>query len=153
VKRSPRFRERVVIATKFGFKEGDSTSGLDSRPERIRAVADASLKHLRTDHIDLFYQHRVDPNVPIEDVAGTVKQLIGAGKVKHFGLRRRPRNTSAGEVKRRFGTHGSGQVPRFSVNVTSESSSCSRHDAGHSVTVVRPGTRSTTNPGSSSAHG
>jgi aryl-alcohol dehydrogenase-like predicted oxidoreductase len=80
------FRERVVIATKFGFKDGDSTSALDSRPERIRAVADASLKRLRTDHIDLFYQHRVDPNVPIEEVAGTVKELIDTGKVKHFGL-------------------------------------------------------------------
>src|SRR5512136_1690383 len=66
-------RDRVVIATKFGFKEGRTAAGLDSRPERIRAVADASLKRLRTDRIDLFYQHRVDPNVPIEDVAGTVK--------------------------------------------------------------------------------
>ncbi len=80
------FRDQVVIATKFGFKDGNSQSGLDSRPERIRAVADASLKRLRTDRIDLFYQHRVDPNVPIEEVAGTVKQLIQEGKVKHFGL-------------------------------------------------------------------
>jgi len=80
------FRDRVVIATKFGFKDGDSKVGLDSRPERIRAVADASLKRLRTDRIDLFYQHRVDPNVPIEDVAGTVKELIREGKVRHFGL-------------------------------------------------------------------
>jgi pyridoxine 4-dehydrogenase len=80
------FREQTVIATKFGFLEGDSKKGLDSRPERIRAVADASLKRLRTDRIDLFYQHRVDPNVPIEDVAGTVKDLIREGKVKHFGL-------------------------------------------------------------------
>jgi len=79
-------RDKVVIATKFGFKNGDPTSGTDSRPERIRAVADASLKRLRTDHLDLFYQHRVDPNVPIEDVAGAVKELIRAGKVKHFGL-------------------------------------------------------------------
>jgi len=79
-------RDKVVIATKFGFKNGDPTSGTDSRPERIRAVADASLKRLRTDHIDLFYQHRVDPNVPIEDVAGAVKELIRAGKVKYFGL-------------------------------------------------------------------
>jgi aryl-alcohol dehydrogenase-like predicted oxidoreductase len=79
-------RDRVVIATKFGFKNGHSTAGTDSRPERIRAVADASLKRLRTDHIDLFYQHRVDPNVPMEDVAGAVKDLIRAGKVKHFGL-------------------------------------------------------------------
>jgi len=79
-------RDKVVIATKFGFKNGDSTTGTDSRPERIRAVADASLKRLRTDHIDLFYQHRVDPNVPMEDVAGTVRDLIRAGKVKHFGL-------------------------------------------------------------------
>lgn len=79
-------RERVVIATKFGFEGGDSTRGLDSRPERIREVADASLKRLKTDHIDLFYQHRVDPKVPIEDVASTVKDLIKEGKVKHFGL-------------------------------------------------------------------
>jgi len=79
-------RDRVVIATKFGFRDGDSTKRLDSRPERIRAVAEASLKRLKTDRIDLFYQHRVDPNVPIEEVAGTVKELIGQGKVKHFGL-------------------------------------------------------------------
>ncbi len=79
-------RDQVVIATKFGFKDGDSKTGMDSRPERIRAVADASLKRLRTDRIDLFYQHRVDPNVPMEDVAGTVKELIAEGKVRHFGL-------------------------------------------------------------------
>src|SRR6185503_16691356 len=79
-------RNQVVIATKFGFKDGDSKTGMDSRPERIRAVAEASLKRLRTDRIDLFYQHRVDPNVPMEDVAGAVKDLIRAGKVKHFGL-------------------------------------------------------------------
>jgi len=80
------FRDEVVIATKFGFKNGNVQEGMDSRPENIRAVADAALKRLRTDRIDLFYQHRVDPNVPIEDVAGTVKELIQAGKVKHFGL-------------------------------------------------------------------
>jgi aryl-alcohol dehydrogenase-like predicted oxidoreductase len=80
------FRDRVVIATKFGFKDGNSSNGMDSRPQRIREVADASLKRLRTDHIDLFYQHRVDPNVSMEDVAGTVKDLIAQGKVKHFGL-------------------------------------------------------------------
>ncbi len=80
------FRDKVVIATKFGFKDGDSTKGQDSRPERIRAVAEASLKRLKTDRIDLFYQHRVDPNVPMEDVAGAVKDLIAEGKVKHFGL-------------------------------------------------------------------
>jgi aryl-alcohol dehydrogenase-like predicted oxidoreductase len=80
------FRDQVVIATKFGFLNGDSKTGLDSRPERIRQVAEASLKRLRTDRIDLFYQHRVDPSVPIEDVAGTVKELIKEGKVKHFGL-------------------------------------------------------------------
>jgi aryl-alcohol dehydrogenase-like predicted oxidoreductase len=81
-------RERVVIATKFGFKFGPKglQSGLDSRPEHIKEVADASLKRLRTDVIDLFYQHRVDPEVPIEDVAGAVKDLIRQGKVKHFGL-------------------------------------------------------------------
>jgi len=80
------FRDQVVIATKFGFKEGIPPLGLDSRPENIRAVAEAALKRLRTDVIDLFYQHRVDPNVPIEEVAGTVKDLIKEGKVKHFGL-------------------------------------------------------------------
>ncbi|MGD0046608.1 MAG: aldo/keto reductase [Bryobacteraceae bacterium] len=80
------FREKVVIATKFGFEDGDSHKGLNSRPERIRAVAEASLKRLKTNVIDLFYQHRVDPNVPMEDVAGTVKELIKEGKVKHFGL-------------------------------------------------------------------
>ncbi len=79
-------RDRVVIATKFGFVNGVPAQGLDSRPERIRQVADESLRRLGTDRIDLFYQHRVDPNVAIEDVAGTVKQLIEAGKVKHFGL-------------------------------------------------------------------
>jgi aryl-alcohol dehydrogenase-like predicted oxidoreductase len=79
-------RDKVVIATKFGFKIGDPATGVDSRPEHIRAVADASLKRLRTDHIDLFYQHRVDPNVAMEDVAGTVRDLIREGKVKHFGL-------------------------------------------------------------------
>jgi len=79
-------RNQAVIATKFGFRDGNSTAGLDSRPERIRAVADASLKRLKTDRIDLFYQHRVDPNVPMEDVAGTVKDLIRQGKVRHFGL-------------------------------------------------------------------
>jgi pyridoxine 4-dehydrogenase len=79
-------RDQVVIATKFGFQDGDARKGQDSRPERIRLVADAALKRLKTDVIDLFYQHRVDPNVPIEDVAGAVKDLIAEGKVKHFGL-------------------------------------------------------------------
>jgi aryl-alcohol dehydrogenase-like predicted oxidoreductase len=81
------FRDQVVIATKFGFTfEPSGQRGLDSRPEHIKDVADASLKRLKTDRIDLFYQHRVDPNVPIEDVAGAVKDLIREGKVKHFGL-------------------------------------------------------------------
>nr|WP_255555170.1 aldo/keto reductase [Hymenobacter sp. BT559] len=79
-------REQVVIATKFGFKEGDPSLGQDSRPVRIRLVAEQSLKRLGTDHIDLFYQHRVDPNVPMEDVAGAVQDLIKEGKVKYFGL-------------------------------------------------------------------
>ncbi len=83
-------REQTVIATKFGFDidpvTGARSGGVNSRPEHIRAVADASLRNLRTDHIDLFYQHRVDPAVPIEDVAGAVNELIAAGKVKHFGL-------------------------------------------------------------------
>src|SRR3954469_17019507 len=80
-------RERVVIATKFGWKiENGKQAGLDSRPGHIREVAEASLKRLKTDRIDLLYQHRVDPQVPIEDVAGTVKELIQQGKVRHFGL-------------------------------------------------------------------
>ena len=80
-------RDKVIIATKFGFKfDQGKQVGLDSRPEHIRQVAEASLKRLKTDRIDLFYQHRVDPNVPIEDVAGAVKDLIREGKVKHFGL-------------------------------------------------------------------
>jgi aryl-alcohol dehydrogenase-like predicted oxidoreductase len=82
------FRDQVVIATKFGFEfDADGgQSGMNSKPQHIREVAEASIKRLKTDAIDLFYQHRVDPNVPIEDVAGTVKDLIQAGKVKHFGL-------------------------------------------------------------------
>src|SRR3984957_757456 len=79
-------RDKVVIATKFGFENGVPSQGTNSKPERIRAVAEASLKRLNTDVIDLFYQHRVDAAVPIEDVAGTVKQLIQEGKVKHFGM-------------------------------------------------------------------
>ncbi|MCA8947992.1 MAG: aldo/keto reductase [Planctomycetes bacterium] len=89
-------RDRVVIATKFGFRDGVPASGMDSRPERIRAVADASLQRLRTDRIDLFYQHRVDPNVPIEDVAGAVRELVEAGKVRHFGLS----EAGAGTIRR-----------------------------------------------------
>jgi len=79
-------RDKVVIATKFGFKEGKPALGLDSRPEHIRDIAKAALKRLKTDVIDLLYQHRVDPDVPIEDVAGTVKELIAEGKVKYFGM-------------------------------------------------------------------
>jgi aryl-alcohol dehydrogenase-like predicted oxidoreductase len=79
-------RDQVVIATKFGFKDASALKGVDSRPEHIREVAEASLKRLQTDRIDLLYQHRVDPDVPMEDVAGAVKDLIQAGKVKHFGL-------------------------------------------------------------------
>jgi aryl-alcohol dehydrogenase-like predicted oxidoreductase len=90
------FRSEVVIATKFGFKDGKPPLGADSRPETIRAVAEAALKRLRTDVIDLFYQHRVDPAIPIEDVAGTVKDLIKEGKVKHFGLS----EAGAGTIRR-----------------------------------------------------
>jgi len=90
------FRDQVVIATKFGFKEGSPSKGVDSRPERIREVADAALQRLRTDRIDLFYQHRVDLEVPIEDVAGAVKELIRQGKVKHFGLS----EAGAGTIRR-----------------------------------------------------
>ena len=90
-------RDKVVIATKFGFdidlQTGRRGSGTNSRPEHIKQVADASLRRLRTDHIDLFYQHRVDPNVPIEDVAGAVKELIAEGKVRHFGLSEAGANT------------------------------------------------------------
>lgn len=80
------FRREVVIATKFGFKDGKPDLGMDSRPATIKTVAEAALKRLKTDYIDLFYQHRVDTNVPIEDVAETVKELIKEGKVRHFGL-------------------------------------------------------------------
>ena len=80
------FRDEVKIATKFGFELENPTGGLNSRPERIRKVVDESLRRLRTDRIDLYYQHRVDPSVPIEDVAGTIKELIQQGKVLHFGL-------------------------------------------------------------------
>src|SRR5580704_4021737 len=79
-------RDKVVIATKFGFENGMPSQGTNSKTERIRAVAEAALKRLRSDVIDLFYQHRVDPNVPIEEVAGTVRDLIQEGKVKHFGM-------------------------------------------------------------------
>jgi aryl-alcohol dehydrogenase-like predicted oxidoreductase len=82
-------RKNVIVATKFGFKEGRPDIGLDSRPESIRKAVEHSLKSLRTDYIDLLYQHRIDPNVPIEDVAGTVKDLITEGKVKHFGMSER----------------------------------------------------------------
>lgn len=80
------FRDKVVLATKFGFKNGVATEGLDSHPSRIRTVVENSLRHLQTDVIDLLYQHRVDPTIPIEDVAGTVKDLIQEGKVKYFGM-------------------------------------------------------------------
>ena len=79
-------RDQVIIATKFGFEKGKTALGMNSKPENIRSMTEAALKRLRTDRIDLLYQHRVDPNVPMEDVAGTVKQLIKEGKVKHFGL-------------------------------------------------------------------
>jgi len=90
------FRDKVVIATKFGFTNGKPGEGLDSRPERIRAVAEESLKRLKSESIDLFYQHRVDPKVPIEDVAGTVRDLINEGKVRHFGLS----EAGAGTIRR-----------------------------------------------------
>ena len=80
------FRDKIIIATKFGFLDGDATKGVDSRPEKIRQVAENSLKYLNTDYIDLFYQHRVDPNVPMEDVAGTIQDLMKEGKIKHWGL-------------------------------------------------------------------
>jgi aryl-alcohol dehydrogenase-like predicted oxidoreductase len=95
-------RDQVVIATKFGWRiEDGKMAGLDSRPERIRRVAEASLKRLRTDTIDLFYQHRVDPDVPIEDVAGTVGELIAEGKVRHFGLS----EASAATIRRAHAVH------------------------------------------------
>jgi aryl-alcohol dehydrogenase-like predicted oxidoreductase len=80
------YRDNLVIATKFGFQDGNSKMGLNSHPDRIRQVAEESLQRLKTDRIDLFYQHRVDSTIPIEDVAGTVKELIAEGKVKHFGM-------------------------------------------------------------------
>lgn len=80
------FRKEIIIATKFGFKNGKPAEGLDSHPERIKAVVEHSLKSLKTDYIDLLYQHRVDPNIPVEEVAGAVKDLIASGKVRHFGM-------------------------------------------------------------------
>lgn len=95
-------RDRVVVATKFGFRiEGGKQAGLDSRPEHIKEVTDASLKRLGTDRIDLLYQHRVDPDVPIEDVAGAVKELIQAGKVQHFGLS----EAGVGVIRRAHAVH------------------------------------------------
>lgn len=95
-------RDRVVVATKFGWDIRDGASvGLDSRPEQIRRVAEASLRRLRTDVIDLFYQHRVDPDVPIEDVAGTVGELVAEGKVRHFGLS----EAAAGTIRRAHAVH------------------------------------------------
>ncbi len=95
-------RDRVVLATKFGWDIQDGTSvGTDSRPEQIRRVADASLQRLRTDRIDLFHQHRVDPDVPIEEVAGTVAELVAAGKVLHFGLS----EAGAGTIRRAHAVH------------------------------------------------
>lgn len=90
------FRDKIVIATKFGFKDGDSRQVQDSRPERIKLVVEESLKRLKTDYIDLFYQHRVDPNVAIEEVAATVGELIREGKVKHWGLS----EAAAGTIRR-----------------------------------------------------
>lgn len=95
-------RKDVIIATKFGFKlENGAITGVDSRPENIRAVAEASLISLKTDYIDLFYQHRVDPNVPIEDVAGTLKDLIREGKIRHYGLS----EASAATIRRAHAVH------------------------------------------------
>jgi aryl-alcohol dehydrogenase-like predicted oxidoreductase len=95
-------RDQVVIATKFGWRIQDGTSvGLDSRPEQIKRVADASLRRLRVDTLDLFYQHRVDPDVPIEDVAGAVGDLVQAGKVRHFGLS----EAAAGTIRRAHAVH------------------------------------------------
>ncbi|SKC42387.1 aldo/keto reductase [Krasilnikoviella flava] len=94
-------RDQVVIATKFGFDIAGGQGGLDSRPEQIRRVADASLRRLRTDRIDLFYQHRVDPDVPIEDVAGTVGELVAEGKVRHLGLS----EASATTIRRAHAAH------------------------------------------------
>ncbi len=99
-------RDKVTIATKFGFdidlETGKRTGGTNSRPEHIKAVAEAGLKRLRTDHIDLFYQHRVDPAVPIEDVAGAVSDLISEGKVKHWACRRRESRRFAGHTRFRL---------------------------------------------------
>ena len=105
------FRRQVSIATKFGFKIVDGKqAGLDSRPEHIKQVAEASLKRLQIDVIDLFYQHRVDPEVPIEDVAGAVKDLIKAGKVKHFGLS----EAAASMSLRSSGVSAMADAPMFS---------------------------------------
>jgi aryl-alcohol dehydrogenase-like predicted oxidoreductase len=96
------FRKDVIIATKFGFKlENGAITGVDSRPEHIREVVEESLRRLKTDYIDLFYQHRVDPNVPIEDVAGSLKELILAGKIRHYGLS----EAGAATIRKAHATH------------------------------------------------
>ncbi len=101
-------RDQVVLATKFGWNIRDGRSvGLDSRPEQVRRVADASLRRLRTDRIDLFYQHRVDPSVPIEEVAGAVAELMAEGKVKHFGLS----EAGADTVRRAHAVHPVAALP------------------------------------------
>ena len=131
------FRDQVVIATKFGFQDGDSTKGQDSRPERIREVAEAALKRLRTDRIDLFYQHRVDANVAMEDVAGAVKELIQQGKVKHFGMseagvesirRAHARAARGGAAKRIFAV----------VARAREGNPASARGAGHRLRALQP---------------
>ena len=104
------FRDQVVIATKFGFKDGNTKSGFDSSPGRIRIALEGSLKRLRTDHVDLFYQHRVDPNVPIEDVAGTVKDLSRKAKSNISACRRPERRPFAARM--RFNP-----LPRFRANI------------------------------------
>jgi aryl-alcohol dehydrogenase-like predicted oxidoreductase len=123
-------REKVVIATKFGFKlnpDGSSGwNGLNSRPEHIKEVAEASLKRLNINSIDIFYQHRADPHVPIEDVAGTVKELIQQGKVKHFGLSR-SRCANHPSRPRRSARHCS---PKRVLPVAAQARSGSRPDAG-----------------------
>ena len=113
-------RDKVVIATKFGFKNGNARTGLDSRPSHIREVCEASLQRLKTDHIDILYQHRVDPEVPIEDVAGTLKDLIGEGKVRSFGLSEAGAQTirraqRSRRLRRSFGFAQSGKQFRSAI--------------------------------------
>ena len=139
------FRDRVVIATKFGFDidpdTGARTGGLNSRPEHIRAVVEAMLKRLRTDRIDLLYQHRVDPAVPMEDVAGAVKDLIHSGKVKHFGLSEPSLEIAASRPRRPARDGAAKRILAVDARRGGEWHSCALRGAGNRFRAVQPARR------------